>query len=246
MNRFKDKTAIVTGAAGGIGRATAIRLAQEGARVMLLGRHADKAHEPLKAALDAGAPDADVWECDVSKEVQVEKACAEVMRRWGRLDVIVNNAGVMTFDPIVDLTEAQWLNVLHIDLLGAAWFMKHGFKQMKPGSAIVNVASIHAIMTTADAAPYAAAKAATCSLSRTGAIEARDLKIRVNTLLPGAIDTPMLWDNPNVKSGVEKIDKADVGEPEDIAAGIAFLASDDAAFVNGTTLVVDGGRLARL
>jgi NAD(P)-dependent dehydrogenase (short-subunit alcohol dehydrogenase family) len=246
MTRFKDKTAIVTGAAGGIGRATAIRLAQEGARVMLLGRHADKAKEPLQATLEAGAPDADVWEADVSDEAQVEGACEEVIRRWGRLDVIVNNAGVMTFDPIVDLTEAEWMKVLRIDLLGAAWFMKHGFKRMRPGSAIVNVASIHAIMTTKDAAPYAAAKAATCSLSRTGAIEARELKIRVNTLLPGAIDTPMLWDNPNVKSGAEKIDRFQVGRPEDIAAGIAFLASDDAAFVNGIELVVDGGRLAQL
>jgi NAD(P)-dependent dehydrogenase (short-subunit alcohol dehydrogenase family) len=246
MTRFKDKTAIVTGAAGGIGRAISIRLAHEGARVMLLGRHSDKAKEPLQAALAAGAPDADVWECDVSDESQVEAACEEVMKRWGRLDVVVNNAGVMTFDPIVDLTEDEWLKVLRIDLLGAAWFMKHSFKRMRPGSAIVNIASIHAIRTSPDAAPYAAAKAATCSLSRTGAIEARELKIRVNTLLPGAVDTTMLWTNPNVKSGAEKIDPADVGKPEDIAAGTAFLASDDAAFVNGTTLVVDGGRLARL
>jgi NAD(P)-dependent dehydrogenase (short-subunit alcohol dehydrogenase family) len=246
MTRFKDKTAIVTGAAGGIGKATAIRLAQEGARVLLVGRHAGNTREAVEATRAAGAPDADEVICDVSVEAQVEGACEAAIKRWGRLDVIVNNAGVMTFDPIVKLTEDQWLHVLRIDLLGPAWFMKHGFKRMKPGSAIVNVASIHAFMTTADAAPYAAAKAATVSLSRTGAIEARDLKIRVNTLLPGAIDTPMLWENPNVKSGVETIDPADVGRPEDIAAGIAFLASDDAAFVNGATLVVDGGRLAKL
>ena len=246
MTRFKDKTAIVTGAAGGIGRATCIRLAQEGARVLLIGRHAGNTKEAVDATLAAGAPDAAEFICDVADEAQVEAACDEVMKRWGRLDVIVNNAGVMTFDPIVTLTEAQWLHVLRIDLLGPAWFMKHGIKRMKPGSAIVNVASIHAVMTTADAAPYAAAKAATVSLSRTGAIEARELKIRVNTVLPGAIDTPMLWENPNIKSGVEKIDPADVGRPEDIAAAIAFLASDDAAFVNGAALAVDGGRLAKL
>ncbi len=84
------------------------------------------------------------------------------------------------------------------------------------------------------------------SLTRTASIEGRAQGIRVNALLPGAIDTPMLWNNPNVKSGVEKIDPADVGKPEQIAAAIAFLASDDAAFVNGTTLVADGGRMARL
>jgi NAD(P)-dependent dehydrogenase (short-subunit alcohol dehydrogenase family) len=107
MDRFKDRTAIVTGAAGGIGRAVSIRLAQEGARVMLLGRHSDAAHEPLKATLDAGAPDADVWACDVAQEAQVEAACEEVIRRWGRLDLVVNNAGIMTFDPIAKLTEDQ-------------------------------------------------------------------------------------------------------------------------------------------
>ena len=95
-------------------------------------------------------------------------------------------------------------------------------------------------------APYAAAKAGAVSPHPHRLIEGKPLGIRVNALLPGAIDTPMLWDNPNIKSGAEKIDKSDVGRPEDIAAAIAFLASDDAAFVNGTTLVVDGGRLAKL
>lgn len=95
-------------------------------------------------------------------------------------------------------------------------------------------------------APYAAAKAALNSLTRSAALEGQPLGIRVNAVLPGAIDTPMLWDNPNVKSGAEKIDRADVGRPEDVAATIAYLASDDAAFVQGVELRVDGGRRARL
>jgi NAD(P)-dependent dehydrogenase (short-subunit alcohol dehydrogenase family) len=152
----------------------------------------------------------------------------------------------MTFGPIVDLTEDDWLKVLKVDLVGCAHFIKHGFKRMKPGSAVVNVTSIHAVMTSQDAAPYAAAKAGAGSLTRTASIEGKPLGIRVNALLPGAIDTPMLWENPNIKSGAEKIDPSDVGKPEDMAACIAFLASSDAAFVNGTTLVADGGRLARL
>jgi NAD(P)-dependent dehydrogenase (short-subunit alcohol dehydrogenase family) len=117
---------------------------------------------------------------------------------------------------------------------------------MKPGGAIVNVASIHAVETEPDVAPYAAAKAALVSLTRSAAIEGKPLGIRVNAVLPGAVDTPMLWANPNVKSGVERIDKADVGSPDDLAAAIAFLASDDAKFVQGAALVVDGGRLDRL
>jgi NAD(P)-dependent dehydrogenase (short-subunit alcohol dehydrogenase family) len=152
----------------------------------------------------------------------------------------------MDFSPIADLTDDDWFKTLKVDLIGCSHFMRAAFRRMKPGGSIVNIASIHAIMTTPDVAPYAAAKAGAVSLSRSGAIEGKPLGIRVNALLPGAIDTPMLWDNPNVKSGAEKIDKSDVGKPEDIAAATAFLASEDAAFVTGTTLVVDGGRLARL
>jgi NAD(P)-dependent dehydrogenase (short-subunit alcohol dehydrogenase family) len=124
--------------------------------------------------------------------------------------------------------------------------MKHAFTRMKPGAAVVNVASIHAVRTTPDTAPYAAAKAAMSSLSRSGSIEGKPLGIRVNTLLPGAIETPMLRNNPNVKSGAEKLDPDYIGKPEDIAAAVAYLGSDDAAFVTGVDLVVDGGRLARL
>ncbi len=115
-----------------------------------------------------------------------------------------------------------------------------------PGAAIVNVASIHAVETTPLVAAYAAAKAALCSLTRSAAIEGKPKGIRVNAVLPGAIETPMLRENPNVKSGVETIDEADVGQPADIAAAIAYLASDDARFVTGAELRVDGGRLARL
>jgi NAD(P)-dependent dehydrogenase (short-subunit alcohol dehydrogenase family) len=124
-------------------------------------------------------------------------------------------------------------------------FTKQAFLHMK-GGAIVNIASIHALVTSPLVAPYAAAKAATLSLTRSASIEGRDKGIRANVVLPGAIDTGMLWANPNVKSGAEKIDPKDVGKPEDVAAAVAFLASDDAAFITGTALRVDGGRLDRL
>ncbi len=117
---------------------------------------------------------------------------------------------------------------------------------MKPGGAIVNVSSIHAIETEPMVAPYAAAKAAVLSLTRSAAIEGKPKGIRVNAILPGAIDTPMLWDNPNVKSGIEKINKDDVGKPEDIANAIAYLSSDEACFIQGAMLRVDGGRLDHL
>jgi meso-butanediol dehydrogenase / (S,S)-butanediol dehydrogenase / diacetyl reductase len=117
---------------------------------------------------------------------------------------------------------------------------------MGTGGAIVNVSSIHALETEPLVAPYAAAKAALVSLTRSAALEGAPKGLRVNAVLPGAVDTPMLWDNPNVKSGVEKIDRTVVGAPEDLAAAIAFLASDDARFIQGASLIVDGGRVDRL
>jgi NAD(P)-dependent dehydrogenase (short-subunit alcohol dehydrogenase family) len=169
------------------------------------------------------------------------------IERFGRIDVIVNNAGLMTFKTLAEFTGDDWLKVLRVDLLGAAFFTRQGFLHFgEKGGAIVNIASVHAVETSANAAPYSAAKAALLSLTRTTSIEGRDVNIRANAILPGAIDTPMLWENPNVKSGAETIHKRDVGTPEDIAAAVAFLASDDAKFITGTTLAVDGGRLARL
>jgi NAD(P)-dependent dehydrogenase (short-subunit alcohol dehydrogenase family) len=168
------------------------------------------------------------------------------MDHFGQLDIVVNNAGLMTFKRLEELTLEDWQKVLNVDLFGAVYFTKHAFLTMKPGSAIVNVASIHALMTEPLVAPYAAAKAAVLSLTRSAAIEGQAKGIRANAVLPGAVDTPMLWDNPNVRSGAEKVDRSMVGKPEDIAAAIAFLASDDAAFITGTALRVDGGRLDRL
>jgi NAD(P)-dependent dehydrogenase (short-subunit alcohol dehydrogenase family) len=244
--RFADKVAVVTGASGGIGLAISKRLGSEGARIVMADRSPDKARAVAPEIEAHGAPDVWVAACDVAVEAQVEAACQGALERYGRLDVVVNNAGLMTFVAIEDLTEADWLRVLGVDLMGAVHFTKHAFRRMKPGGAIVNVASVHAVMTSPLVAPYAAAKAAMLSLTRTASIEGRPKGIRSNAILPGAIDTPMLWDNPNLKSGAEVIQKADVGRPEDVAAAVAFLASDDAAFVTGTALAVDGGRLAKL
>jgi NAD(P)-dependent dehydrogenase (short-subunit alcohol dehydrogenase family) len=244
--RFADRVVIVTGGAGGIGLAAAKRFGSEGARVVIADLNGDRAEAAAAAVKTAGAPDAWGNVCDVSREAQVAATVSGTIERFGRVDVIVNNAGLMVFKPIDQQTSDDWLNILRVDLLGAFYFIREAFRTMKPGGAIVNVSSIHAVETEPLVAPYAAAKAALLSLTRSAALEGKPKGIRINAILPGAVDTPMLWNNPNVASGAEKIDRADVGKPEDIAATIAYLASDDARFVQGAALRVDGGRLDRL
>ena len=246
MTNLQNKSVIVTGGASGIGLATVKRFAREGARVVIADLHGAKAEDAAQLAKAAGAGDAFGQACDVSDERQVEATVRTTLERFGSLDVVVNNAGLMIFRPLVEITSDDWRRILGVDLMGAFFFIREAFRHMTHGGAIVNVSSIHAIETTPLVAPYATAKAALLSLTRSAAIEGTAKNIRVNAVLPGAIDTPMLWDNPNVKSGAEKVDPQAVGKAEDVADVIVFLASDEARFVQGANVRVDGGRLTRL
>jgi len=246
MRRFEGKSAIVTGAASGIGLATAMRLGSEGARVLIADLDLDKGNAAADEVRRAGAPDAMAAVCNVAEEAAVERAVDAAIDRFGKIDIVVNNAGLMVFKPIAEQTGDDWLKILNVDLLGAFYFIKQAFLKMKNGGVIVNVSSVHAVETTPLVASYAAAKSALVSLTRSASLEGKSIGIRVNAILPGAVDTPMLWENPNIKSGVETINLTDVGKPEDIAAAIAYLASDDAKFVDGAAMRVDGGRLSRL
>jgi NAD(P)-dependent dehydrogenase (short-subunit alcohol dehydrogenase family) len=241
------KTAIVTGAASGIGLATARRLLVGGASVILADIN-DSHLAAASAELSAQADPARVAtsRCDVGAEADVIRTVDFAVQHFGSIDIIVNNAGLMVFKPIEEQTGGDWTRVLGVDLLGAFYFIKQAFLRMPAGGAIVNVSSVHAIETEPMVASYAAAKAALLSLTRSASLEGKPKGIRVNAVLPGAIDTPMLWDNPNVRAGIEVIDKQDVGKPQDVADVIAFLVSDEARFVQGAALRVDGGRLDRL
>lgn len=246
MMRFENKVAIITGGASGIGLATAKRLGSEGARILIADLDLNKGEAAAEETKQAGAPGAFAAVCNVAEEVAVENAVDAAIERFGKIDIVVNNAGLMVFKPIAEQTSDDWLRILNVDLLGAFYFTKQAFLKMKNGGVIVNVSSVHAVETTPLVASYAAAKAALVSLTRSASLEGKSVGIRVNAVLPGAVDTPMLWENPNIKSGVETINLTDVGKPEDIAATIAYLASHDAKFVDGAAIRVDGGRLSRL
>lgn len=244
VKRFAGKTVIITGALGGIGGATARVFAAGGARILLVDLAAESGE--LTPLIEMGAEQVAYAACNVSDEVAVAAVAARAAEVLGGFDLLVNIAGAMIYKPIAELTGADWNRILGINLLGAAFFTRHAMTMMPRGGAIVNVASIHARQTSPLVAPYAAAKAALCSLTRTTAIEGREAGIRANAVLPGAIDTPMLWSSPNIKSGAEVIEPTDVGQPGDVANAVAFLASDEANFITGVAMEVDGGRLAKL
>ena len=239
--RFTDKISLVTGGGSGIGRATCLRLASEGAGVAVIDLNPEHGNETVDQITRAGRQ-AIFARADVGNIEDVRAAVRATIDRWQRIDVLVNNAAMMTFKPVVDLPVEDWDHVLAVNLRGPFLFCKFAIPHMREGSSIINISSVHAHETEATVAPYAASKGAIEAFSRVLALECESRKIRVNCIAPGAVNTPMLWDNPNVKSGKEKV-KGAVGQPEDLAAAICFLASSEARFINGTTLVVDGARL---
>jgi glucose 1-dehydrogenase len=239
--RFTDKVCLVTGGGSGIGQAACKRFAAEGGKVVVVDLNEEHGNATVKAITDAKG-EAIFAKADVSNSAAVQAAIKAGVDKWQKIDVIVNDAAMMTFKPIVELPDEDWDRVLAVNLRSVFLFCKYGVPHMPKGGAIVNISSVHAHETTKNVVPYAASKGGMEAFTRGFSEELANRKIRINSVAPGAVNTPMLWNNPNIKSGAEKIQGA-IGQPEDIAAAICFLASAEARFITGTTLVVDGGRL---
>jgi len=250
MGRLADKVAVITGAASGIGAACALRFAAEGAQIAGL-----DVVEPAAAHRDAvekAAPGA-LWErVDVRDEASIERAVAAALTRFGRIDLLVNAAGVSGFGAVDELAAEEWDRVVGINLRGTYLVSKHVVRAMKAqrSGSVVNLASVEGIEGVQAQAAYNASKGGVILLTRNMAIDYGGFGVRVNCLCPGFIDTPMtaVLKTP----GLEEIRQRFIdlhmlkrpGRPEEVAACALFLCSDDASFVTGHALVVDGGMTA--
>ena len=241
--RFQDKVCLITGAGSGIGRATAMQMAAGGASVLVLDIDETGGNETAKMITGTGGT-AQFMKCDVGREEDIRAAIDAALQQWKRLDIVVNNAAMMTFTKIIDLPVEDWDRLMCVNIRSVFLFCKYAIPHIE-GGAIINVSSVHAHETTSNVIPYASSKSAVEGFVRGASLEYPAKKVRFNCVAPGSVDTPMLWDNPQVKSGVEKPD-GNIGRPEDIANTICFLASDEACFINGITLIADGGKLAGL
>jgi len=238
--RFENKVCLVTGGGSGIGKASCKRFAQEGGKVAVVDLNDQHGNQTVQEITQAKG-EAIFAKCDVGDPNQIRAAIQAAVGKWSKIDVVVNDAAMMTFKPIVELPDDDFDKVLNVNLRSVFLFCKYSVPHMAQGSAIVNISSVHAFETTKNVVPYATSKGGMEAFTRGFAEELAAKKIRINCVSPGAVDTPMLWNNPNVKSGVEKVQGA-IGKPEDIAAAICFLAAPEARFITGTNLTVDGGR----
>lgn len=255
MNRLEGKTIIITGGAKGIGRAACIKAAAEGAHVAVTDILDDDGKECVKEIKDNGGS-AKYWHLDVSNENEVKSVMNQIKEEFGRIDILVNNAGISGANkPTHEVTEEEWDKLMAINVKGVFFCTKHVVPEMKNagGGSIINLSSIYGIISAADNPPYHASKGAVRLMTKTDALLYAEDNIRVNSVHPGFIWTPMVEDmakkSGDKKTYREKIAKRHpigrVGDPDDIAYGIIYLASEESKFMTGSELVIDGGYTAR-
>ncbi len=249
---YTGKVALVTGATTGIGRSTALYFANLGAKVAITGRRKDEGEKTLKM-IEAAGSEGIFIKADVSNEADCKMMVAETIKIFGRLDAAFNNAGIEgEFGPVEAVTSENFHNVMNINVLGVIMSMKYEIAAMRKsgGGAIVNNASIAGSIGMANGSIYIASKHAVLGLTKSAALEVAKSNIRINAVSPGAIVTDM-WDRftesdkekQNYMIGLHPVGRA--GKPEEIAHAVAFLCAEEAGFITGTNLQIDGGFTAQ-
>jgi len=246
MMKLEDKVAIVTGAATGIGRSIALACANEGAKIAIADLQVDKA-ETVAAEIRQNGGEALVVRADVSNSKDVTSMVEATLEAFGEIHILVNNAGIILQAKVVDTTDEQWDKILTNNLKSCFLCSREVTKQMikqGKGGSIINISSIHATLSEPSAGAYTAAKGGMEAFSRTLATEVAPYKIRVNCIEPGATYTELtipMYTEAVVRSLMERVPLKEIAQPEWIASGAVFLASDDARYMTGQILVLDGG-----
>ncbi len=249
MNKFEGKVAVVTGAGSGIGRATALAFAREGASVAVADILEQDNQETARMIMDLGGHALAIT-CDVARNDDVQRALEETVKTFGRLDFAFNNAGIeYTIKPAAEITEEEWDRIIDIDLRGVFLCMKHEIPLMlkQGGGAIVNTSSGAGVKGFKGGAAYVAAKHGVVGLTKAAALDYAQSNIRINAVCPGIIDTSMMQrfsggtpEGRQVVIAQEPVGR--MGTPDEIAAAVVWLCSDAASFVVGSAMVVDGGQ----
>jgi len=250
--RLQGKVALITGASSGIGRATALLFAKEGAKVAVNYSHSKDEADYVVTLIKQAGGEAFAVKADVSKENEVKKMIDEVAKKYKKIDILYNNAGVELQKPISITTEDDWDRVLAINLKGMFLCSKYAIPHMLEGSAIINTASALGLVGSANLTAYSASKGGVVLFTKSLALELAP-KIRVNCICPGAINTPMIRRFIDAAPDPKAVEKqlamqhplGRLGQPEEIAKAALFLASGDSSFVTGHALSVDGGFTAQ-
>lgn len=255
MKRLQDRITLVTGSSSGIGAAVAKCMAAEGAKMIVNYARSAKGAEKVVAEIEAAGGEAIAIQADVSQEAQVKNMFQQIFDRYGTIDVLVNNAGLQKDANLVDMTLEDWNKVIGVNLTGqflcakeaAKEFMRRGVIPEKSSSAgsIICMSSVHEVIPWAGHCNYAASKGGVMLLMKSMAQELAPHKIRINSIAPGAIKTPInsdAWDTPEAEAELLKLIPYNrIGIPDDIGKAAVWLASDESEYIQGTTIFVDGG-----